>query len=99
MRFMWSNFCIYVLMLLFSVSIFSDRRSLKIENGNNSMKTLTAEAPIIVLDSLELSLQIQSTLVISKSKGPSETLRDIRTSTYQICRIEKNTNRTTTFHK
>ena len=28
--------------------------------------------------------KIQSTLVISKSKGPSETLRDIRTSTYQI---------------
>ena len=43
--------------------------------------------------------QIQSTLVISKSKGPSETLRDIRTSTYQICRIEENTNRTTKFHK
>ena len=35
---------------------------------------------------------VQSTLVISKSKGPSETLRDIRTSTYQICRIEENTN-------
>ena len=34
----------------------------------------------------------QSTLVISQSKGPSETLRDIRTSTYQICRIEENTN-------
>ena len=32
-------------------------------------------------------LTIQSTLVISKSKGPSETLRDIRNSTYQICRI------------
>ena len=32
---------------------------------------------------------IQSTLVISKSKGLSETLRDIRTSTYQICRIEE----------
>ena len=26
--------------------------------------------------------KLQSTLVISKSKGPSETLRDIRTSTY-----------------
>ena len=34
-------------------------------------------------------LNIQSTLVISKSKGPSETLRDIRISTYQIWRIEK----------
>ena len=38
------------------------------------------------------AFNIQSTLVISKSKGPSETLRDIRTSTYQICRIEENTN-------
>ena len=33
-------------------------------------------------------VKIQSTLVISKS----DTLRDIRTSTYQICRIEENTN-------
>ena len=36
-------------------------------------------------------LEIQSTLVISKSKGPSETVRDIRTSTYQICSIEEKT--------
>ena len=43
--------------------------------------------------------RIQSTLVISKSMGPSETLRDIRSSTYQMCRIEENTNRTTKFHK
>ena len=42
---------------------------------------------------------IQSTLVIPKSKGPSGTLRDIGTLTYQICRIEENTNRTTKFHK
>ena len=35
--------------------------------------------------------QIQSTLVISKSKGPSKTVRDIRTSTYQICSIEEKT--------
>ena len=36
-------------------------------------------------------VQIQSTLVISKSKGLSETVRDIRTSTYQICSIEEKT--------
>ena len=36
-------------------------------------------------------LEIQSTLVISKSKGPSETLRDIGTSTYQMCSIEEKT--------
>ena len=34
---------------------------------------------------------IQSTLVISKSKGPSKTVPDIRTSTYQICSIEEKT--------
>ena len=34
--------------------------------------------------------RIQSTLVISKSKGLYETLRDIRTSTYQICGTEEN---------
>ena len=36
---------------------------------------------------LTLQANIQSTLIISNSKGPSEILRDIRTSTYQICRI------------
>ena len=35
---------------------------------------------------------IQSTLVISKSKGLSEILRDIRTSTCQICRLEEKYN-------
>ena len=42
---------------------------------------------------------LQSTIVILKSKGLSEILRDIRTSTYQICRIEEKINRPTTFHK
>ena len=46
MRPVWSNFCIYLFMLLFSFSIFSDRWSLKIENLNNSMNTLTPESPI-----------------------------------------------------
>ena len=39
----------------------------------------------------ENSKQIQSTLIIWKLKGPSKTLRDIRTSTYQICGIEEKT--------
>ena len=34
-------------------------------------------------------MHLQSTLVISKSKGPAETLRDIHSSTYQMCRIEE----------
>ena len=45
------------------------------------------------------TFELQSTLVISKSKGPSETLRDIRTSTYQMCRTEEDTNQTNRFHK
>ena len=39
MRLLWSNFCIFVFMLLFSFSIFSDWQSFKIENENNSTKT------------------------------------------------------------
>ena len=35
---------------------------------------------------------IQSTLVISNFKGLSEILRDIRSSTYQICRTEEKNN-------
>ena len=42
---------------------------------------------------------IESTLVISNSKGLFEILRDIRTSTYQICRIEEKIIQTTTFNK
>ena len=33
-------------------------------------------------------MDIKSTVVISKSKGHSEILRDIRTSIYEICRNE-----------
>ena len=48
----------------------------------------------------DLAIKIlQSTLVISNSKGPSEILRDIRTSTYQICRIEEKLIQLTTFNK
>ena len=50
-------------------------------------------------DVLHVQLYIQSTLVISNSKGLSETLRDIRTSKYQIFRIEEKVIRTTTFNK
>ena len=45
------------------------------------------------------TIEMQSTLVISNSKGLSEILRDIRTSTYQIFRIEEKLIRTTTFYK
>ena len=52
------------------------------------------EPPNLDLCCLQIQLHVQSTLVISKSKGPSKTLRDIRTSTYQICRVEEKTIRT-----
>ena len=45
------------------------------------------------------AIYLQSTLVISNSKGLSETLRDIRTSTYQIFRIGEKIIRTITFNK
>ena len=44
-------------------------------------------------------LSIQSSLVISNSKGLSKILWDIRTSTYQICRLEEKINRTTALNK
>ena len=44
-------------------------------------------------------MYIQSILVTSNSEGPSEILRDIRTSTYQISRIEEKIIRTTIFNK
>ena len=43
--------------------------------------------------------KIQSTLIISNSKGLSKILRDIRTLTYQICRIEEKLIWLTTFNK
>ena len=43
--------------------------------------------------------KIQLTLIISNSKGLSKILRDIRTSTYQICRLEEKINQTTAFNK
>ena len=42
---------------------------------------------------------LQSTLDISNSTGLSEIVRDIRTSTYQICRIVEKLIRLTTFNK
>ena len=52
----------------------------------------------IIAYSITLLTNIRSTLVIPNSKGLSEILRDIRTSTYQSCRIEEKIIRTTTFN-
>ena len=48
---------------------------------------------------MDYVFKIQSTLVTSKSKGLPVILRDIRCSTYQICRIKEKINQTTTFMK
>ena len=58
---------------------------------------VTFNDPTKVLNGGCCDHKIQSTLVISNSKGLIEMLRDIRTLTYQICRIEEKIIRTTTF--
>ena len=55
-KFVLSDFCIYVFMLLVSFSILAEQQSLKIENQNNSTNTLTAEVSVIGLGSLEFSI-------------------------------------------
>ena len=52
-------------------------------------KTANSLQSTLVIEHKETTNSLQSTLVISKSKGLSEILRDIRTSTYQISRIEE----------
>ena len=47
---------------------------------------------LLALATAKRCSEIQSTLVISNSKGLSEILRDIRTSTYQICRVQEKNN-------
>ena len=44
-------------------------------------------------------IYLQSTVVISNSTGLSDKLRDIRTSTYQNCRMEEKVIRLTTYNK
>ena len=48
-----------------------------------------ADLDLRLLLAESMAIVVQSTLVISNFKGLSEILRDIRTSTYQVCRIEE----------
>ena len=48
---------------------------------------------------LHAAIAVHPTLDKSKSRGFSEILRYIRTSTNQSCRIKEKINRTTTFYK
>ena len=54
---------------------------------------------LLCRENVPTDCDLQSTLVISNSKGPTKTLRDIRTSTYQICCIKEKTIRKTKSHK
>ena len=54
---------------------------------------------LLIINCIFIKIDIQSTLVISNSKGLSEILRDIRSSTYQVCRIEEKIIWLTTFNK
>ena len=54
---------------------------------------------LLIINCIFIKTDIQSTLVISNSKGLSEILRDIRSSTYQVCRIEEKIIWLTTFNK
>ena len=54
-----------------------------------SLKLVVRKCTLSACAQLKSKFYIQSTLVISKPKGLSTTLRDIRTSTYQICSFEE----------
>ena len=59
----------------------------------------SAKCIVLLKRGAMLVKNLQSTPVISNSKGLPEILRDIRISTYQICRIQEKLIRLTTFHK
>ena len=69
----------------------------KQQTAGTSQETARKQTPVIFKQ--VGNKYLQSTLVISNSKGLSEILRYIHTSTFQICRIEEKIIRTTTFNK
>ena len=77
-------------------SLFSgkkkDKKNINLSSDQRVEKRFMLYFTLGASNSMFCSL-LQMTLVIS------EILRDIRTSTYQICRIEEKINQTTTFHK
>ena len=89
---MWRLFChCLFLLLVLRKAVLHDCGISWVSSGTCSSATFHF-APL-------QKAKLQSIPVISKSKVPSEILRDVRSSTYQICRIEEKINRTTTFHK
>ena len=79
-----------------SFSLKNNKKTIKMTSATLLYNALRVnEQEIIPLMSIVRKIdlcKVQSTLVISNSKGHSEILRDIRTSTYQICRIGGKTN-------
>ena len=75
-------------------TLFLGRLKPPMQLASTSCTYFCQQLTTALLESVEGETEVQSTLIISKSKGSSETLRDIRISTYQICRIEENTNQT-----
>ena len=63
----------------------SDNGSKLFQHLVNLMDVQIFDRRLLMNQNLSCFNIIQSTLVISNSKGLSEILRDIRTSTYQIC--------------
>ena len=64
-----------------------------LQDGSRFLEWFGGENLIAKLNTTDLHIsgKVQSTLLILKTKGFSEILRGIRTSTYQICRnAEKN---------
>ena len=99
-------FCVYVCMW----PCLSLRKSCKTKKKKKSKnKNLQAVNQVLIKKTIGFFLpkiwvlssfwdKIQSTLIILRSKRPSEILWDIRTLTYPICKTEDKINQTTTFN-
>ena len=85
---MFAEKCEKLLQMLFFSKHISVCAIFNDQNFNDTLTNMVSfEQMGLVI--FHVSMKIQSTLVISNSKGFSEILRDILTSTYQICRIEE----------
>ena len=101
-----NRMCKSVRLTIFLAAEFRGKRAKLSKSGKKLHKRMgAADQPryngfCVIRDRVITALQyIQSTLIISNSKGLSELLRDNRTSTYQICRSEEKIFRITTFNK
>ena len=88
-----------ILVKLITFCFSEDQKRVWVYGSKAMSKSRASQSYTVVVVRVTYNVQIQSILVISNSKGHSEILRDIRTSTYQICRIEEKIIRATTFNK